>query len=51
MAGKDASVNALIILDIFALDIPLSIDEQVGELEPFFKPYVDSCGEIQTHSD
>ena len=39
MAGKDASVNALVILDIFALDIPLSIDDQIGELEPFFRPY------------
>ena len=39
MAGKDASVNALVILDIFALDIPLSIDDQIGELEPFFSPY------------
>jgi hypothetical protein len=40
-AGKDASVNALIILDMFALDIPLSIEEQVEEIEPFFQPYFD----------
>jgi len=39
MAGKDASINALIILDIFALDIPLSIEDQVKELEPFFGAY------------
>ena len=39
MAGKDASINALIILDIFAVDIPLSIEEQVGELRPFFQSY------------
>lgn len=39
MAGKDASVNALIILDMFALDIPLSIEEQIEEIEPFFSPY------------
>jgi hypothetical protein len=38
-AGKDASVNALIILDMFALDIPLSIEEQIEEIEPFFRPY------------
>jgi hypothetical protein len=39
MAGKDASINALIILDIFAVDIPLSIEEQIEELRPFFKSY------------
>ena len=39
MAGKDASVNALIILDIFAQDIPLSIEDQIAEIEPFFSPY------------
>jgi len=39
MAGKDASVNALIILDMFALDIPLSIEEQIEGIEPFFRPY------------
>ncbi|MBW1705741.1 MAG: hypothetical protein JRJ86_11330 [Deltaproteobacteria bacterium] len=38
-AGKDASVNALIILDMFALDIPLSIEEQIEDIEPFFRPY------------
>jgi len=38
-AGKDASVNALIILDMFALDIPLSIEEQIEGIEPFFRPY------------
>jgi len=39
MAGKDASVNALIILDIFAQDIPLTIEDQIAEIEPFFSPY------------
>jgi len=39
MAGKDASVNALVILDIFAMDVTLSIEDQIGELEPFFSPY------------
>ena len=36
VAGKDASINALVILDIFSLDIPLSIEDQFEELEPFF---------------
>ena len=39
MTGKDASVNALIILDAFATDVHLSIEDQIEELEPFFKPY------------
>jgi hypothetical protein len=41
MAGKDAGINALIVLDMFALDIPLSIEEQIKELEAFFAPYFD----------
>ena len=39
MSGKDASINALIVLDMFALDIPLSIEDQIEEIEPFFRPY------------
>ena len=38
-SGKDASANALIILDIFALDVPLSIEEQIEELRPLFSTY------------
>ncbi len=41
MAGKDASVNALIVLDIFAMDVPLSIEDQVEELQPLFSSYFD----------
>jgi len=40
MAGKDASINALIVLDMFALDIPLSIEEHIKDLEPYFSPYL-----------
>ena len=39
VAGKDASAHPLIILDIFALDVPLSIEEQIEDLEPFFSTY------------
>ena len=39
VAGKDANINALIILDILSLDIPLSIEAQIEELEPLFDPY------------
>jgi uncharacterized protein DUF6901 len=39
MAGKDASINALIILDMFALDIPLTIEDQIADIETFFAPY------------
>ena len=41
IAGKDASANALIILDIFALDVPLSIEDQIEELRPFFSSYLE----------
>jgi len=36
---KDASVNALVLLDLFALDVPLSIEDQIADLEPFFHTY------------
>lgn len=36
---KDAGVNALIILDLFAMDVPMSIEDQVSDLEPFFQTY------------
>ena len=39
MAGKDAAINALIILDIFASDIPFSLEDQLEELRFLFRPY------------
>ncbi len=39
LSSKDASVNALILLDLFAVDVPLSIEDQIADLEPFFQPY------------
>ncbi len=41
MAGKDAAINALILLDIFASEIPLSIEEQMKEIRSIFKTYID----------
>ena len=38
IAGEDATENALIILDILALDVVLSIEDQIEELKPFFIP-------------
>lgn len=38
---KDASVNALILLDLFAVDVPMSIEDQIADLEPFFHTYFD----------
>jgi len=42
-SGKDASINALIILDIFALNIPLSLEAHILEIEPFFSPYFEDA--------
>jgi hypothetical protein len=39
LSSEDASVNALILLDLFAVDVPLSIEDQIGDLEPFFRSY------------
>ena len=39
LSRKDASVNALIMLDLFAVDVPLSIEDQIADLEPFFHTY------------
>lgn len=39
LSREDASVNALIMLDLFAVDVPLSIEEQIADLEPFFHTY------------
>ena len=39
LSSKDASVNALILLDLFAVDVPLSIEDQIADLEPFFHTY------------
>jgi len=36
---KDASINALVLLDLFAVDVPLSIEEQIADLEPLFHTY------------
>jgi len=40
LSRKDASVNALILLDLFAVDVPLSIEDQIRDLEPFFHTYL-----------
>ncbi|MFO7784507.1 MAG: DUF6901 family protein [Thermodesulfobacteriota bacterium] len=39
LSMKDASVNALILLDLFAVDVPMSIEDQIADLEPFFHTY------------
>lgn len=39
LSHQDASVNALILLDLFAVDVPLSIEDQIEDLEPIFHTY------------
>lgn len=37
----DAHLNALVILDLFTLALPQSIDENLSEIEHLFAPYID----------
>lgn len=37
---QDSSLNAVVILDLFARALPMSIDEQLAELEPLFRSYL-----------
>jgi len=39
---KDAPVNAVIILDLFAKAMPLSVADSLTELEYLFRPYLDA---------
>jgi hypothetical protein len=39
--STDASVNALILLDTFSKDVPLSIEEQLSSLRPCFAGWLD----------
>jgi len=41
----DSSVNAIVLLDLFAVDIPLIIDESLEEIRNIFAPY------LTDHSD
>ena len=38
---KDASINAVILLDMFAKAMPYSVDDSVAELEELFRTYLD----------
>lgn len=38
---QDASLNAVVMLDLFARTLPISIDEQLAEIEYLFRPYFD----------
>lgn len=38
---KDSSLNAVVLLDLFAQAMPVSIDDQLAELEPLFATYLE----------
>ncbi len=40
-AREDASVNALILLDAFAQNLPLSFETRLEDFEPLFKAYLE----------
>ena len=39
---EDGAINALVLLDMFAMTIPDSLDEVLEEMEPLFAPYINS---------
>jgi hypothetical protein len=38
----DSSLNALVMLDMFALDVPMVIKASLDEIRPLFQPYLES---------
>lgn len=40
VSSGDANVNALVLLDLFAQDIPFAIDERLHDIEYLFLPYL-----------
>ena len=41
ITSKDVALNALVVLDIFAQSVPLSIDESLDEIRHLFTSYLD----------
>jgi hypothetical protein len=40
--NKDATINALITLDLFTAIIPFAVSDSLDELKPLFKPYLEN---------
>lgn len=41
---QDAAVNAMVVLDVFAKNAFVELDDQLGQLEPLFAPYLGDIG-------
>jgi hypothetical protein len=41
---QDAAVNAIVVLDVFAKNAFVELDDQLGQLEPLFAPYLGDIG-------
>jgi hypothetical protein len=41
---QDAAVNAIVVLDVFAKNAFVELDDQLGQLEPLFAPYLGDVG-------
>jgi hypothetical protein len=39
---EDGAINALVLLDMFAMTIPESLDDILEKMEPLFKPYIEA---------
>ncbi|MBN2008901.1 hypothetical protein JW960_06110 [candidate division KSB1 bacterium] len=42
----DSSLNALVMLDMFALDVPMVIKASLDEIRPLFQPYLEPVPEL-----
>ena len=42
----DSSVNAVIVLDTFALTMPIEVEDQLPDLVEFFRPYLEREDEV-----
>lgn len=47
VGAGDAKLNAIVRLDMFTHELPYRIREELVELEPYFRDYLDGAGEIR----
>lgn len=43
--SQDAAVNAIVVLDVFAKNAVVELDDELGQLEPMFSPYLGDLGQ------
>ena len=51
VSSGDASVNAVVLLDLFAQELPYSISENLSDLQPLFSPFLENAQRILAKSE